>query len=103
MQARSSSPWACLPRPSRPRARIAPPAERRLLALLARNCGELRWGQTYTAADFGQSFIDNYGWMELFGTRGHFVNDIIAAGFLILGPGSSIRTIITLPKSSTCR
>ena len=46
----------------------------------------LRWGQTYTAADFGQHFIDNYGWMELFGTRGHFASEQVAAGFLILGP-----------------
>ena len=66
---------------------LSPPAERRLLALLARNRGELHWDQTYSAADFGQSFLHNYGWVELFGTRGHFANDVIAAGFLILGPG----------------
>ncbi len=46
----------------------------------------LHWGQTYTASDFGPRFIDNYGWLEVFGTRGHFVNDTIAGGFLILGP-----------------
>src|SRR4051794_18703047 len=65
---------------------LAPPAERRLVELLALHRRDLRWGQTYTAADFGQSFIDNYGWMELVGTRGHFANDRMAAGFLILGP-----------------
>ena len=47
----------------------------------------MHWGQTYTAADFGQGFIDNYGWLEVFGTRGHFVNDEVAGGLLILGPG----------------
>ena len=31
-------------------------------------------------------FIDNYGWLEVFGTRGHFANDAMAGGFLILGP-----------------
>ncbi|WP_269929655.1 dimethylsulfonioproprionate lyase family protein [Aminobacter sp. HY435] len=62
-------------------------ATRPLAVALAERGGELRWGQTYTAADFGQHFIDNYGWVELFGTRGHFVNETVAAGFLVLGPG----------------
>jgi hypothetical protein len=65
---------------------LAPSAERALVELLARHRHELRWGQTYTADDFGRTFIDNYGWMELLGTRGHFASDKIAAGFLILGP-----------------
>lgn len=68
-------------------AKLVPPAEHELAGLLAGGAQMLHWGQTYTAADFGQRFIDNYGWVELFGTRGHFRNDSIAAGFLILGPG----------------
>lgn len=66
---------------------LASPDERELTMRLAHQAGALRWGQTYTEADFGRHFIDNYGWMELFGTRGHFRNERIAAGFLILGPG----------------
>ncbi|MEJ6784555.1 dimethylsulfonioproprionate lyase family protein [Aminobacter sp. Piv2-1] len=66
---------------------LASGATRPLAALLARHRDQLRWGQTYTAADFGQHFVDNYGWVELFGTRGHFDNDTVAAGFLVLGPG----------------
>lgn len=65
---------------------IAPAAERPLVELLAQNRAVLHWGQTYTATDFGERFIENYGWLELFGTRGHFENDSVAAGFLILGP-----------------
>ena len=65
---------------------LAPAAERPLVELLARHRNEWRWGQTYNSADFGQRFMDNYGWVELFGTRGHFANDQIAAGFLLLGP-----------------
>jgi len=68
-------------------AEIAAEAERPLVGLLADGRDRLRWGQTYTAADLGERFIDNYGWVELFGTRGHFENDEMAAGFLILGPG----------------
>ncbi|MDX8492966.1 dimethylsulfonioproprionate lyase family protein [Mesorhizobium sp. VK22B] len=63
------------------------PQEARLLArFVADHREELRWGQTYTATDFGQAFIDNYGWLEVFGTRGYFGNDAVAAGLLILGP-----------------
>ncbi|MDX8467995.1 dimethylsulfonioproprionate lyase family protein [Mesorhizobium sp. VK23B] len=68
-------------------AELAPQGARPLARFVAEHRNELRWGQTYTAADFGQAFIDNYGWLELFGTRGHFANDEVAAGLLVLGPG----------------
>lgn len=68
-------------------AEVAGTESRPLAALLRDHAGKFRWGQTYTAADFGQDFIDNYGWLEVFGTRGHFANDTMAGGFLILGPG----------------
>lgn len=59
----------------------------RMLALgLAEKADRLHWGQTYAATDFGQDFLDGYGWVEMFGTRGHFANDIVAGGFLLLGP-----------------
>ena len=67
-------------------AELAPPPVEPLARFVADHRDDLWWGQTYTAADFGQAFIDNYGWLEVFGTRGHFANDEVAAGFLILGP-----------------
>jgi hypothetical protein len=67
-------------------AELATPDAKPLTRFVADHRDELRWGQTYTAADFGQGFIDNYGWLEVFGTRGHFVNDKVAGGLLILGP-----------------
>jgi hypothetical protein len=66
---------------------IAPAGAKPLARLLAERRGNLRWGQTYSVADFGEIFIDNYGWLEVFGTRGHFVNHEVAAGLMILGPG----------------
>jgi len=66
-------------------AEIARDESRPLAGFLRDHALELHWGQTYTAADFGQKFIDNYGWLEVFGTRGHFASDTIAGGFLILG------------------
>lgn len=68
-------------------AELAPLDARPLVRLLAEQRNELHWGQTYTEADFRRAFIDNYGWLEMFGTRGHFVNEEVAAGLLILGPG----------------
>lgn len=67
-------------------AESAPPQTRPLTQLLADRSEELRWGQTYEASDFGPRFLDNYGWVEIFGTRGHFAIDTIAGGFLLLGP-----------------
>jgi hypothetical protein len=58
----------------------------KIIRLLADNRDRFHWGQTYTKEDFGREFIENYGWMELVGTRGHFVSEEIAAGFLVLGP-----------------
>jgi hypothetical protein len=57
-----------------------------LARLLASSVDQLCWRQTYNTADFGADFLDIYGWVEIFGTRGHFVNDTVAAGFLLLGP-----------------
>lgn len=44
------------------------------------------WGQTYNASDFGQAFLDNYGWTEIIGQRGPIQSTEIACGFLLLGP-----------------
>ncbi|MEI9415184.1 dimethylsulfonioproprionate lyase family protein [Mesorhizobium sp. Cs1321R2N1] len=88
MPARDLEPYAlgCLRHLDRA-AELAPMAAKPLVQLLARRRNDLHWGQTYGEADLGKDFIDNYGWLEMFGTRGHFANDEVAAGLLILGPG----------------
>lgn len=68
-------------------AELAPVSAQPLVRLVAEHRDSLRWGQTYSASDFGQAFLDDYGWLEVFGTRGHFANEETAAGLLILGPG----------------
>ncbi|QPC92489.1 dimethylsulfonioproprionate lyase family protein [Mesorhizobium sp. INR15] len=79
-------PLACLCHLDRA-AELAPLEAKPLVRLLAEHGADFRWGQTYSEADFGKDFIDNYGWLEVFGTRGAFANDTVAAGLLILGPG----------------
>jgi hypothetical protein len=61
-------------------------AEKELLAGLSAAGASLHWGQTYGAGDFGNEFLRRYGWLELFGTRGHFKSEEMAGGFLMLGP-----------------
>jgi Dimethlysulfonioproprionate lyase len=67
-------------------SRFAGPGTRALVDAIAALAGELEWRQTYTVADFGQRFLDNYGWNEWIGERGAFVSDAIACGVLMLGP-----------------
>ncbi|CAN7478983.1 dimethylsulfonioproprionate lyase family protein [Mesorhizobium sp. LjNodule214] len=88
MPARALAPYAlpCLDQLDRI-VELAPANARPLVRLLARRRNEFRWGQTYNVTDFGAEFLEKYGWLEVFGTRGHFINAEVAAGLLILGPG----------------
>lgn len=70
-------------------AELAPAEAKPLAQMLADYRDSLHWGQTYAADDFGEDFLNNYGWMEMFGTRGNFANDAIAGGFLLLGPDTA--------------
>ena len=67
-------------------SQFAPPETRALVKQIAALAGELDWRQTYTKADFGQRFLDNYGFSEWIGERGAFMSDAIACGVLLLGP-----------------
>ena len=67
-------------------SRYSAPATRALVEQIAALAGDLDWRQTYTSADFGQRFLDNYGLSEWIGERGAFVSDAVACGVLLLGP-----------------
>ncbi len=62
-------------------------AEGMLFDRLFQAADKLHWAQTYNITDFGADFLERYGWVELFGTRGHFASEEMAGGFLLLGPG----------------
>jgi len=59
-----------------------------LIETLAAAAEHLFWGQTYTQADFGRDFLQNYGWTELIGLRGPIASHTLACGFLLLGPNT---------------
>lgn len=48
----------------------------------------LRWRQseTYSDAELGEGFSDNYAWAEIIGPHGFFAGDDFKLGLLMLGP-----------------
>jgi hypothetical protein len=66
--------------------RFAASKTRALAQAVAALAGDLDWRQTYATADFGERFLQNYGWTEWAGKRGAFESDAIACGVLLLGP-----------------
>ncbi len=90
-------PQNLIPRPQTPRtlpvvstleglSRHAVPGTRTLVEAVAALAGDMDWRQTYSAADFGERFLQGYGWSEWIGLRGVFSSDAIACGVLLLGP-----------------
>jgi mannose-6-phosphate isomerase-like protein (cupin superfamily) len=65
---------------------IAGPAAGKVMETLEKHGSELCWRQSYVEEDFGSTFLDNYGFLELLGLRGHFHHSQLALGILILGP-----------------
>jgi hypothetical protein len=64
----------------------APALTLELVNDLCRAAPSMAWRQTYTAAEVGTAFLDNYGWSEIVGLSGPLASERIACGFLLLGP-----------------
>jgi hypothetical protein len=58
---------------------------RELVEAIAALAGEFDWRQTYASVDFGERFLENYGFSEWIGPRGAFMSEAIACGVLMLG------------------
>jgi hypothetical protein len=67
-------------------SRLASPRTRELVERIEAVARELDWRQTYSAADFGELFLETYGYNEWIGQRGALMSDKIACGVLLLGP-----------------
>jgi len=63
----------------------APAFSRELVNCLSRAAPSMAWRQTYTAAEVGAAFLENYGWSEIVGLSGPLASKRIACGFLLLG------------------
>lgn len=64
------------------------PAFAPLLQQLIQAADFLQWGQTYGRGDINQSFLDNYAWAEIAGSKGPVASSTMALGFLLLGPNT---------------
>ncbi len=58
---------------------------RAIIDSLIQTQSNLRFGQTYSEADFGAGFLHQYGWIKLLGPDAYWHSDQLASGFLILG------------------
>ncbi|HSY97543.1 MAG TPA: dimethylsulfonioproprionate lyase family protein [Steroidobacteraceae bacterium] len=59
-----------------------------LVSAVAQAAPSLGWRQTYSAHELDGTFLDNYGWSEIFGAHGPLASRRIACGFLMLGPAT---------------
>jgi hypothetical protein len=64
----------------------APAFCKELVRAIASAAPAMTWKQTYTAAQMGAAFLQNYGWCEIIGTSGAVPSERLACGFLLLGP-----------------
>jgi len=64
----------------------APTSSARLVSALVAAAPGLAWRRSYTAAETGATFFDNYGWTELVGLTGPARSEHLACGMLLLGP-----------------
>lgn len=48
---------------------------------MAGEADQLKWLETYASSDFGERFLDNYGYKEWVGRRSVFANDRSRAAF----------------------
>jgi hypothetical protein len=67
-------------------SRLAAPRTRGLVEDLETLANELDWRQTYNNAEFGELFLENYGFSEWIGQRGAFMSERVACGVMLLGP-----------------
>jgi Dimethlysulfonioproprionate lyase len=73
----------------RGRSRLAAPHTKGLVEVIEALAGEFDWRQAYGKADFGERFLETYGYSEWIGQRGAFMSDAIACGVLLLGPDTA--------------
>ena len=64
----------------------APAFSRGLVNDIDQAAPSMAWRRTYTEADVGAAFLQNYGWSEIVGTSGPLASERVACGFLLLGP-----------------
>ena len=63
----------------------APPNNQSFVSRLNRLQADLHFNQTYSANDFGDEFLQQYGWIKFLGPDAYWHSDQLSSGFVLLG------------------
>ena len=66
-------------------AKQAPDENRPLIDHLIKIKSDLHFGQTYSAEDFGEGFLNQYGWIKFLGPDAYWHSDELSSGFVLFG------------------
>ena len=66
-------------------AKLAPPVNQFFIDMLMRSQSELHFNQTYSSSDFGEAFLQQYGWIKFLGPDAYWHSDTLSSGFILLG------------------
>ncbi|MGY8907089.1 MAG: dimethylsulfonioproprionate lyase family protein [Pseudomonadales bacterium] len=66
-------------------AKQAPKENQPLINCLIQNESKLHFNQTYSAEDFGENFLKQYGWIKFLGPDAYWHSDILSSGLVLFG------------------
>lgn len=66
-------------------AKQAPEENRSLIEHLIEVQSDLHFNQTYTAEDFGEAFLKQYGWIKFLGPDAYWHSDVLSSGLVLFG------------------
>lgn len=66
-------------------AKQAPEENRPLICSLIDIKSDLHFDQTYSAADFGEAFLKQYGWIKFLGPDAYWHSDVLSSGLVLFG------------------
>jgi len=66
-------------------ARQAPEENQPLINRLIVSKSDLHFNQTYSAEDFGEDFLQQYGWIKFLGPDAYWHSDVLSSGLVLFG------------------
>ena len=66
-------------------AKQAPEENRPLIDQLIGMQSVLHFNQTYSAEDFGEAFLQQYGWIKFLGPDAYWHSDLLSSGLVLFG------------------
>ena len=66
-------------------AKQAPGENRPFIDQLIRMQSDLHFNQTYSSEDFGEAFLQQYGWIKFLGPDAYWHSDLLSSGLVLFG------------------